>query len=148
MLFAHKWPRLVMVVISTTFSTEQLKQQPSSNRFRSCLSEEEWATLVSIETKGSSDGPSSWRSGFKRNVALLAARHQSSQNLDTKAHGVALARLAAQWAAKTQLILTSLTSESAYVNAFRHLRMGEWPCLERIMCRGSYGNALPVLFLG
>ncbi len=64
--------------------------------------------------------------------------------MDTKAYGVALARLATEWVAKTRLIFMSVKSELAYMNPFKHLHMGDWPCLENIICHAHYGNVLPV----
>ena len=101
--------------------------------------------MVRIEVGESPGDPTNWRSGFKRTVALIVtASHQSSQDMDTKAYGVALARLATEWVAKTRLIFMSVKSELAYMNPFKHLHMGDWPCLENIICHAHYGNVLPV----
>ncbi len=140
MLFADKWPNLVMVVISTTVSN---KGHMSRKLFTPYLSEREWAIMVRIQVDESPGDPTNWI--FKQSVALVVtASHQSSQDMDTKAYGVALARLATEWVAKTRYIFVSLTSESACMNPFKHLHMGDWPCLERVMCLGQHGHELPV----
>ena len=141
MLFADKWPNLVMVVISTTVSAAKLP----ADLFTPYLLDREWATMVRIEVE--EFDPTKWRSGFKHSVALaVTASHQSCQDMDTKAYGVTLARLATEWVTKTRFIFIemSLTSESAYMKPCKHLHMGNWPCLERIFCSGQHGNVLPV----
>ena len=145
MLCADKWPSLVMVVFSTTTHsiTEQLTA--TGNFATRYLSEREWATMVRIEVKESSDDSIGWRSGFKQTVALMVkASHQSSQNIDTKAYGVALASLATEWVVKARSIFKSIRSEPALMIPFKHLHLGDWQNLESISCialRG--GNALP-----
>ncbi len=106
----------------------------------------QWGHIIHISSMAAHRVPSfSDGSDFKQSVALtVTASHQSSQDMDTKASGVALARLATEWVAKTRLIFMSLKSESAYMNPFKHLHMGDWPCLKRIVCHGQYGNVLPV----
>ena len=141
MLFAQKWPNLVMVVINSTFSVEKLLSADLSTPY---LSDREWATMVCIEVEEFTGDPPVWRSGFKHSAAsVVTASHQSSQDMDTKASGVVLARLATEWVARTRSIFINLTSESAY-NPFKHLHMGNWPCLERMFCLGQHGNLLPV----
>ncbi len=142
MLHADKWPSLVMVVISSTVS---ITEQMSRDLVTSYLSEREWATMVRIEVKESADDSIGWRSGFKQTVALMVkASHQSSQDMDIKAYGVALARLATEWLAKARFIFISLNSEPASMNPFEHVHMGDWPCLDSIICQADYGNAPPV----
>ena len=143
MLHADKWPSLVIVVVSTTVSiTEQLTA--AGNLVTSYLSDREWSTMVRIQVGESTDDPIGCRSGFKRTVALMiTASHQSSQNMDTKAHGIALARLATEWVAKARFICISMRSEPACMNPFKHLHMGDWPCLESINCLALCSNALP-----
>ncbi len=141
MLRADKWPSLVMVVFSTTLSiTEQL----TANLATPYLSERKWATIVRIEVEESSDVSSGWRSGFKQTVALMVkASHQSFQDIDTKAYGVAPARLATEWVAKARSIFISIRSEPACMIPFKHLHMGNWPNLESISCLARCGDALP-----
>ena len=140
MLFADKWPNLVMVVISTTVGTEQWL---FGNLFTPYLLEREWVTMVRIEVEESPGDPRIRRSSFKQIVALVVtARHQSSRNMDTKY--VALAHLATEWVAKTQSMSMFLTPESEYMSPVKHLHVGDWPRLESIMCLGQHGNVLHV----
>ncbi len=142
MLFADKWPSLVMVVIDTTVNVEE---QLSGNRFMPYLPEKEWATMVRFQVEESLVNPSNGMPGCKQSVALIVtATHQSSQDMNAKVYGIALARLATEWVAKTRRMFVFLRSESAYMNPFKYLHMGDWPCLERIICHGHYGNTLPV----
>ncbi len=150
MLLADKWPSLVMVVISTTLTWQG--RPTLFHHFTPYLSEREWATMVRIQVQEGDLTDS--ESVFKESVALVVrSSHQSSQDMDTKAYGIALARLATEWAAKARSIcitmsLTSdsanMTSESANMNPLKHLHIGDWPCLKDLSCYGQYGSVLPV----
>ncbi len=146
MLFADKWPSLVMIVISNKFSLDEklawIQERLTTRKFStSYLSKREWATIMRIKVEEGDVADS--ESSFNQSEALVVrARHQSSQDINIKAYGVALACLATEWEAKTRYL--SLTSESADLNPFKHLHTGGWPCLERINCSGKCGNELPV----
>ncbi len=143
MLIANKWPRLVIVVISTRLSYEE--EMTSLDHFTPYLSKREWATMVRIKVE--EGGRRNWFSRFKHSVALVVrARHQSSEDMDTKAYDVALTRLATEWVAKTRSVSICMysTSKAANLNPTKHLHTGNWACLESICCIGQYDDALPV----
>ncbi len=148
MLLADKWPSLVMVVISYTFSLDEKLawyQERLTTRkfFTSYLSKREWATIMRIKVEEGDVTVS--ESSFNQSEALVVrARHQSSQDMNIKAYGVALARLATEWEAKARRFFLASEFESADLNPFKHLHMGNWPCLERIDCFGECGDELPV----
>ena len=149
MLFADKWPRLVMVVISNAFSLEErlttLRERLTTRKvgvkFTPYLSKREWATIMHIRVE--EDDVIEFESSFNQSEAFVVrARHQSSQDMNIKTYGVALARLATKCETKARRL--SLTSQSADLNPFKHLHMSGWPCLKRIDCFGECGNKLPV----
>ena len=147
MLCADKWPNLVMVVISTTIA---LSEELHEDRLRSNLSDIGWSTIVRLQLEQHPDSPANWRSGGQQSVALIVSTsHESSPDMDTKAHGSALARFATKWEAKTQSMYMNLDSDSVRIDPLKHLQMSKRPCLEFITCHGKYGNALPIsCFLG
>ncbi len=132
-------------VVGTTLTSEEQLSKFETDLFTPYLSEKEWATMVRIQVQ---EGDlTSWKSGFKQSLALaVTASHKCSQDMDPKAYGIAMSRLAIEWVAKTQSIcvVMHLTSESAYMNPLTHLHAGDWPCLEHLNCLGRYGNVLPV----
>ena len=69
MLFANKWPRLVIVVISTRLSYEE--EMSSLDHFTPYLSKREWATMMRIKVE--EGGRRKWHSRFKHSVASQAA---------------------------------------------------------------------------
>ena len=149
MLFADKWPRLVMVVISSAFSLEErltmlcerLRTRKAGVKFTPYLSKREWATIMRIRVEEDDlTDLTDLESSFNESEAFVVrARHQ---DMNIKAYGVALARLATKWEAKARRLF--LTSQSADLNPFKHLHMSGWPWLERIDCSGECGNKLPV----
>jgi len=103
MLRADKWPCLVMIVLSTIFT---IGEELSGCHPKSCLSEREWSTNVRLTLQ---QPLTNSRSAVQQSVALIVrASHQSSQDLDTRAYGIALARFATAPCACiwTQLIWT------------------------------------------
>ncbi len=142
MLCADKWPSLVMVVISTTVA---LGDGLYGDRFKSYLSDKGWSIIVRLRLQQAPDDLSNWMSAGQQSVALIVrASHESSPDIDTRAHGSALARFATKWEAKTRSMCMNLESKSVHMDPLKHLHMGKWPCLERIICHGHYGDALPV----
>ena len=141
LLCADKWPSLVMVVTSTTFA---LGDRLYSDRFKSNLIDKGWSIIVLLQLLNSLNDPTNWMSAGQQNVALIvSASHQSSPDIDTKAHGSALARFATKWEAKTRSMYMNLESKSVHMQPSKHLQFSKWPCLESITSHGNYDSALP-----
>ena len=150
-----------MVVISSTFS-DHVKDYlsnttvyPHENQFgdhaRSNLSDKGWSTIVRLHFEKTRDDKRKsgiWASAGRESVALLvSASHQSSPDMDTKAHGSALARFASRWEAKARVMWMVQDSQSARKDPLKHLHVGQWPRLRGIICHGQPGIALPVCWL-
>ena len=145
MLCADKWPSLVMVIISTTVT---LDEHQIGNYAKSHLSDRGWSTIVRLHCEQSPDDPTNWSSAVRQSVALIVnASHQSSADMDTKAHGSALARFATKWEAKARLMCMYQYSKSVRMDPLKHLYMGKWPCPESMICHGQHGNAPTVCWL-
>ena len=139
MLQADKWPSLVKVVVS---STHNVGQEQSENHPESYLPKKDWSTLLSLTGHQAFTNDVSL---VRQSVALVVrASHQSSQDLDTRAHGIALARFAKAWQGKTQSICMYLNSNSPHMDPVKRLQTGSWPHLWFIICHGNPGNALPI----
>ncbi len=165
MLYAKNWPSLVMVVISTTITPDEhqfgdhvnshlsdttvtLDEHQFGDHAESTLSDRGWSTVVRLHFEQARDDPTNWRSACRQSEALIVkASHQSSPDMDTKAHGSALAHFATEWEPKAQLMAMCQDSNSVCMDPFKHLHMGKWPCLECIICQGQYGMELPVCWL-
>ena len=142
LLCADKWPSLVMVVTSTTFA---LGDTLCSDRFKSNLTDKGWSVIVLLQPLNSLNDPTVWMSAGQQNVALIVnASHQNSPDIDTKAHGSALARFATEWEAKTRSMYMNLESKSVHMHPSKHLQISKWLCLESITCHGNYDIALPI----
>lgn len=112
MLYAKNWPSLVMVVISTTITPDEhqfgdhvnshlsdttvtLDEHQFGDHAESTLSDRGWSTVVRLQFEQARDDPTNWRSACRQSEALIVkASHQSSPDMDTKAHGSALAHFA------------------------------------------------------
>ncbi len=159
MLYADTWPNLVMVVISTTDghqfgdhinsdTTVTLHERQFGDHAESSLFDRGWSTIMRLRFEQASDDPTNWRSACRQSVALIVkASHQSSPDMDTKAHGSALSRFATNWEAKAQHVWMCQDSKSVCLDSFKHLDLGKWPCLKSITCLGQYDIALPVCWL-
>ena len=142
MLCADKWPSLVMVVISTAVA---LAEKLCGDRLESCLADKGWSTIARLQLEQSPEGPTGQRSGGQQSVALIInASHQTSPDMDTKAHGSALACFAKKWEVKTQPMCMCLDSKSVHMDPLKHLQISRWPCLEWFTCHGNNDNALPI----
>ena len=142
MLCADKWPSLVMVVISTAVA---LAEKLCGDRLESCLADKGWSTIARLQLEHSPEGPTGQRSGGQQSIALIInASHQTSPDMDTKAHGSALACFAKKWEAKTQPMCMCLDSKSVHMDPLKHLQISRWPCLEWFTCHGNNDNALPI----
>jgi hypothetical protein len=139
-LHADKWPSLVMVVVSSTYD---FGQKQSGSHPESYLLKKERSTLLSLIGHQASTNDVSL---VQQSVALVVrASHQSSQDLDTRAHDIALARLAKAWQGKTQSIRMYLNLWILqHMDPVKHLQTGSWPHLWFIICHGNRGNALPI----
>lgn len=139
-LHADKWPSLVMVVVSSAYNFDQ---KQSGSHPESYLPKREWSTLMSLIGHQASTNDVSL---VQQSVALVVrASHQSSQNLDTRAHDIALARLAKAWQGKTQSIRMYLNWWILqHMDPVKHLQTGSWPHLWFIIFYGNLGNALPI----
>lgn len=142
----------MIVVISNTFSLDDklawMEERLTTHKFfPSYLSKREWATIMRI--KFEEGDVTNFESSFDQCEAFVVrARYQSSQDMNIKAYGVTLARLATEWEAKARrLFLTSELAESADLNPFKHLHMSSWPCLEESTVSGSVAmNYLSLVF--
>ncbi len=126
MLCADKWPSLVMVVISTTIA---LSEDSHGHHLQSCLSDKEWSTIVCLTLQ---QPDTNGRSVAQQTVALIVnTSHESSPDMDTEAHGSALARFAKKYAAQTRVMYmcTCLDSNSTQLDPLKHLQLSTWPCL-------------------
>lgn len=106
-------------------------------------------TIVRLYFEQIPDDSTIWTSACRQSVAMIVnASHQSSSDMDTMAHGIALVRFATRCEAKAQVMWMCQESESVLnMDPLKHLHMGQWPCLKGIICCGQDDIALPVCWL-
>ncbi|KAA6420718.1 MAG: hypothetical protein FRX49_09295 [Trebouxia sp. A1-2] len=119
MLYADKWPSLVMVVISNLYEhqwaqrgdinsrlpedTNDLNENQFGDHAKSNLSDKGWSTIVRLQFEQTPRDTTTWRFSRQSIALIVNASHESSPDIDTPAHRSALARLATRWEATAEL---------------------------------------------